>query len=135
MPGDAFAAHLRTLCHPTGSPSEQPAPAIKISDEHDTVFPRTEPFVAQLTALLRSLSTRDQGFLILDRPGESGYFAQACFDRAASSFLLEYRDGEPEVLYGAVTDDVEVAATVLAGWVDRLDGWSQSLAWEAVPIS
>jgi TIR domain len=135
VPGDAFAVHLRALCHPTGLPSEQSASAIKISDERDTVFPRAEPFIAQLIALLRSLTTRDQGFLVLDRPNESGYFAQAYFDRASSSFGLEYRDGEPEVLYVAMTGDVQVAATVLAGWVDRIEGWSLPLEWEPVPIS
>jgi hypothetical protein len=81
------------------------------------------------------LIARDGGpFLILDRPGESGYWAQAYFDHASSSFVLEYRDGEPEVLYVGMTDDVTVAATVLAGWVDRTEGWSVPLQWEAVPI-
>jgi hypothetical protein len=136
VPGEAFAMHLSALCHPTGPPSEPSASAIRISDEFDTVFPREEPFIAQLTALLRSLISRDHGpFLILDRPDESGYWAQAHFDRASSSFVLEYRDGEPEVLYVGVTDDVTVAATVLAGWVDRIDGWSVPLHWEPVPIA
>jgi hypothetical protein len=135
VPGAAFAAHLRTLCHTTGPSNEQSASAVTISDERDTVFPRTEPFVAQLTALLRSMVTRAQGFLVIDRTAESGYFAQASFDRASSSFVIEYRDGEPEVLYVGVTDDVGVAATVLAGWVDRIEGWWLPLNWEAVPIA
>jgi hypothetical protein len=136
VPGDALAVHLWALCHPTGLPSEQSASAIRISDERDTVYPREEPFVAQLMALLRSLIARNEGpFLIFERPGESGYWAQAYFDRASSSFVVEYRDGEPEVLYVGVTDDVAVAAIVVAGWVDRTEGWSAPLRWEPVPIS
>jgi hypothetical protein len=135
VPGDALAAHLGSLCHPTGL-GKQSASGIKISDENDTVYLRAEPFIAQLIALLRPLTAREQTpFLILDRTDESGYFAQVCFDRASSSFVLEYRDGEPEVLHVGVTDDVTVAATVLAGWVDRIEGWSLPLRWEAVPIT
>jgi len=135
VPGDALAEHLWALCHATVPPSGQPGSAIRISDERDTVFPRAEPFIAQLIGLLRSLIARDQGpFLLLDRPEESGYWAQVWFDRASSSFVLEYREGEPEVLHVATTDDVLVAAAVLAGWVDRIEGWSLPLQWESVPI-
>lgn len=135
VPGHALAMHLRALCHPTGLPSEQSASAIRITDANDTVFPRAEPFIAQLMALLRSLIARDQDpYLILDRPDEPGYFAQAFFDHDVNSFHLEYCDGDPGVLYFGVTDDVAVAATVLAGWVDRIEGWSVPLRWEPLPI-
>lgn len=94
-----------------------------------------EPFIAQLMALLRSLIARDQDpYLILDRPDEPGHFAQAFFDQDLSSFQLEHRDGDPAVQYVGVTDDVAVAATVLAGWVDRIEGWSVPLQWEPLSI-
>ena len=41
----------------------------------------------------------------------------------------------PESHYAAFTDDVDLAAGVLAGWVDGVDGWDTQLQYERVQFS
>ncbi len=52
-----------------------------------------------------------------------------------SDFQVEYRDGGPDRHYAAITDDAEVAANALAGWVDHIDGWDRQLRWEPLRFS
>jgi len=132
LPGDGFVGRVVALCEgmnlevsPYGSP-------IMIRDGPGDVYERTEPLEAQLATLLRSLTTRsDDPFFILDRPDHPGYFAQVVVVEEFG-FQVEYCDGGPENHYAALTDDVDVAANVLAGWADGVDGWGSQLEWELV---
>jgi TIR domain len=136
LPRDAFVRRILDLCHSdVPAPPERPALPILIHDGTRSVHERVEPLATHLAALLRSLLARSEdAFLILERPGEPDDYAQAVVDEAGS-FQVEHRDGGPDHHYAAITDDADVAAHVLAGWVDRIDGWDSQLQWEQLRFS
>ena len=144
--GDPSDASPPTQPHAaTPSPGSQPrrAPqpasqsAVSVRDEDDRVYERTEPFEAQLLWLLRRSTEPDNGaFLVLERPDDPDHFAQVAIPWSggddSDGFTLEYRDGDRQ--YAAVTDSAEVAAHVLAGWADEIDGWQGQLTWELLEL-
>jgi hypothetical protein len=136
MPGEAFVRRVLGLCHRGASPApERTALPILIHDGSRSVYERVEPLAPHLAALLRSLITRSEdSFLILERPGDPDHYAQVGVE-AESDFQVEYRDGGPDRHYAAITDDADVAAAVLAGWVDHIDGWDRQLQWEPLRFS
>jgi hypothetical protein len=76
----------------------------------------------------------DDAFLILERPGDPQHYAQAAMS-ADGEYQVEHREGGPDRHYAAITADVDVAAGVLAGWVDGVDGWDSPLQWERLELS
>jgi hypothetical protein len=135
MPREAFVRRVLALCNGAGPPAGQTALPILIHDGARSVHERVEPLEAHLAALLRSLLTQSEdAFLILERPDDPDHFAQVVVAEQ-SDFQVEYRDGGPEHHYAATTDDADVAAHVLAGWVDRIDGWDRQLQWERLRFS
>jgi hypothetical protein len=136
MPREAFVRRILGLCDSEAPRApERSALPILIRDGAGHVHERVEPLAAHLAALLRSLITRSEdAFLILERPDDPDHYAQVVFEEERD-FQVEYRDGGPDRHYVAVTDDADLAADVLAGWVDRIDGWDSQLQWERLPFS
>jgi hypothetical protein len=136
MPGEPFARRILGLCDDAVPPVPEPlALPIVIHDGTRGVHERVEPLAAHLASLLRSLLTRSEdAFLILERPDDPDHYAQVAVE-GESDFRVEHRDGGPDDHYAAITDDADVAANVLAGWVDRVDGWNRQLQWERVRFS
>lgn len=135
MPRDAFVRRILALCDGAPTSAERSPLPIVIHDGARGVYQRVEPLEEHLAALLRSLATRsDDAFLILERPDDPDCYAQVAL-AGESDFQVEYRDGGPDRHYAAITDDADVAAHVLAGWVDRVDGWDRQLQWERLELS
>jgi len=135
MPREAFVRRILALCAGAPTSAERSPLPIVIHDGARGVYQRVEPLEEHLAVLLRSLSTRSEdAFLILERPDEPDYYAQVALT-GEGDFQVEYRDGGPDQHYAAITDDAEVAAHVLAGWVDRVDGWDRQLQWERLELS
>ena len=135
MPRDAFVRRLVELCDSALPPPDGSLAPILIQDGGHDPYERVEPLEAHLAALLRSMIGRpDDPFLILERPGYPTYYAQVAANEDGS-FQVEYRDGGPEHHYGATADDADLVADVLAGWVDRIDGWDAQLQWERLELS
>jgi hypothetical protein len=115
--------------------AERSALPILIRDGTRSVQERVEPLEAHLATLLRSLITQSEdAFLILERPDDPDHYAQVALEEE-SDFQVEFRDGGPEQHYAAITDDADLAAHVLAGRVDRIDGWDGQLQWERLRLS
>jgi hypothetical protein len=133
MPQEFFVRRLLDLCGSEMRPApERPALPILIHDGARDVYERVEPLAAHLAGLLRSIVTQSEDpFVILERPGTPGYFAQVAV-AGDGSYQVEYCDGGPERHYGTFIDDADVAAGVLAGWVDGVDGWDSQFQWERV---
>jgi hypothetical protein len=135
MPREAFVRRVLALCDAAAPPAERSAFPILINDGTGRVYQRVEPLEGHLAALLRSLTTRsDDAFVILERPDDPDHYAQVALE-AESDFRVEYRDGGPDRHFAAITDDADVAAHVLAGWADRVDGWDRQLQWERLRFS
>ncbi len=136
MPGEAFVRRVLGICQTTApqAPGRSTEP-ILIHDGSRSVYERVEPLAAHLAALLRSLITRSEdAFLILERPDDPDHYAQVSVEEE-SDFQVEYRDGGPDRHYAAITGDADLAASVLADWVDRIDGWDSPLQWEPLRFS
>ena len=138
MPGDPFVRRLLALCAgavPPAPPRSGSGEPIVIRDGARSVYERVEPLAPYLAALLRSLLMRSEdAYLILERPDDPDHYAQVVVEEE-SDFQVEYRDGGPDRHYAAITDDADLAAQVLAGWVDRIDGWDSPLEWERLRFS
>jgi hypothetical protein len=136
MPREPFVRRILGLCDSDAPPAPEPsALPILIHDGARSVHERVEPLEAHLATLLRALIGRSEDpFLILERPGEPDEYAQVVVEEGRD-FQVEYRDGGPDHHYAAITDDADVAAHVLAGWVDRIDGWDSQLQWERLRFS
>ena len=135
MPREGFVQRVLDLCNGAGPPAERSASPILIHDGARSVHQRVEPLEPHLAALLRSLTTQSEdAFLILERPDDPDHYAQVNVEEE-SDFHVEYRDGGPDRHYAAITDDADVAAHVLVGWVDRIDGWDRQLQWERLRFS
>jgi hypothetical protein len=136
MPQERFAQRLVDLCDGgVRLASERTAQPILIYDGAQDVHERVDPLAPHLASLLRSMVTRaDDAFLILERPGNPQFYAQAAV-AADGEYQVEHREGGPEHHYAALTADVGVAAAVLAGWVDGVEGWDSPLQWERLELS
>jgi hypothetical protein len=136
LPQETFVQRILDLCDSAVPPAaDRSALPILIHDGTRSVHERVEPLEAHLATLLRSLITQsDDAFLILERPDDPDHYAQVAVDQEGD-FQVEHRDGGPEHHYTATTDDADVAAHALAGWVDRIDGWDRQLQWERLRLS
>ena len=135
MPREGFVQRIFALCNGAEPPAERAALPILIHDGSRRVYQRVEPLEEHLAALLRSLITRSEdAFVILERSDDPDHYAQVGLAEE-SDFQVEYRDGGSDRHYAAITDDADVAAHVLAGWVDRVDGWDRQLRWERLEFS
>jgi hypothetical protein len=136
MPQELFAQRLVDLCGSDGPPDPgRTVQPILIYEGDQGVHERVDPLAPHLASLLRSMVTRsDDAFLILERPGDPQYYAQAAV-AADGEYQVEHREGGPDRHYAAFTADVDVAAGVLAGWVDGVDGWDSPLQWERLELS
>ena len=136
MPQEPFAQRLLDLCdRRVGPAAERAAQPILIHDGAQGVHERVEPLAPHLASLLRSMVTRpDDAFLILERPGNPQHYAQVAVAQDGE-YQVEHREGGPEHHYAAFSEDVDVVAGVLAGWVDGVDGWDSPLQWERLELS
>ena len=50
------------------------------------------------------------------------------------TYIVEYRDGEPDRHFGTVVNDMRSAHALVTGWAQGRPGWQDSATWRPVSV-
>ncbi|MBL0888089.1 hypothetical protein [Myceligenerans indicum] len=120
-------------------------PTLRIVTDRGLV--QDDPSAFQLLVLLQEIRRGSENFLVAHRLSRPEHYfqtvradavrgrAQDCYGtRAASGYLIEYRDGSPDRHYQAECATHTEVHDAVTGWAEGRDGWHEPYAWTRLDL-
>ena len=92
-----------------------------------------DPSEDLLFELLSDIEAGREEFMVVDRCGHQGTYAQAVL-LDDGSFLLEYRAGSADSHFAATSRDKRTIHAAMTGWAFELEGWTALLDWRPADL-
>ena len=109
------------------------APVVRATTESGDVV--DDPSEDALFMMFEDLEAGEGTFLIVDslRDPTGQTYAQTSRN-PDGTYVVEYRDGGPDLHFATVVDDMRSAHEVVTGWVQERPGWRDSATWRPVSV-